>query len=114
MTSGIVRDRAAVRHLHHGSRSDPSVTTDSVSEVHRDRPATPGQRPVRCGPMSEPKWTEADIPDQTGRTALVTGASGGIGMETARQLAMAGARVFLGCRNPAKASTALESIRASV
>jgi NAD(P)-dependent dehydrogenase (short-subunit alcohol dehydrogenase family) len=68
--------------------------------------------------MSEPnqkdrKWSASDIPDQTGRTALVTGASSGIGLEAARALAAAGGRVLLGCRNPDKASAAVESIRSS-
>jgi NAD(P)-dependent dehydrogenase (short-subunit alcohol dehydrogenase family) len=63
--------------------------------------------------MGEAKWTEADIPDQTGRTAVITGASTGIGLETARQLAIAGARVLLGCRTRDKAERAATSIRES-
>jgi len=55
-------------------------------------------------------WTEADIPDQTGRTALVTGANTGIGFEAARALAEHGARVLLGCRNPDKAADAQQRI----
>ena len=38
-------------------------------------------------------WTEADIPDLTGRTAVVTGANGGLGLQTALALASAGAHV---------------------
>ena len=33
-----------------------------------------------------PKWTAADVPDQTGRVALVTGANAGLGLETAAVL----------------------------
>jgi NAD(P)-dependent dehydrogenase (short-subunit alcohol dehydrogenase family) len=61
--------------------------------------------------MSRSTWSEADIPDQSGRIALVTGASGGIGFETARALAEKGARVLLGCRNQEKGAAAMERIR---
>ncbi|MEV0966682.1 oxidoreductase [Streptomyces sp. NPDC049910] len=44
-------------------------------------------------------WSTADVPDQGGRTALVTGGSGGIGLETARVLAARGAHVVLACRS---------------
>ncbi len=37
------------------------------------------------------KWTTADIPDQHGRVAVVTGANSGLGLVTARELARAGA-----------------------
>jgi NAD(P)-dependent dehydrogenase (short-subunit alcohol dehydrogenase family) len=55
-------------------------------------------------------WTEADIPDQTGRTALITGANSGIGWEAARALAQSGAHVVMACRNPAKAVDAEAAI----
>ena len=61
--------------------------------------------------MSE-KWTTADIPDQGGRTALVTGANSGLGLQTARALAIAGATVLLGCRDAERAGRARERIRA--
>jgi NAD(P)-dependent dehydrogenase (short-subunit alcohol dehydrogenase family) len=55
-------------------------------------------------------WRAADIPDLHGRVALVTGASGGIGLATAAQLARGGARTFLGCRDPERAARAGEAI----
>jgi NAD(P)-dependent dehydrogenase (short-subunit alcohol dehydrogenase family) len=57
-------------------------------------------------------WTFADIPDQTGRTAIVTGANTGIGLETARMLAQKGADVVLACRNAEKGAAAVAQILA--
>jgi NAD(P)-dependent dehydrogenase (short-subunit alcohol dehydrogenase family) len=57
-------------------------------------------------------WTATDIPDQTGRVALVTGANSGLGFQTARRLAARGATVMMGCRDAEKAAGAIASIRA--
>lgn len=57
------------------------------------------------------KWTLDQMPDQTGRTAIVTGANTGIGFETAAALAAKNASVVLACRNRAKADDAIERIR---
>jgi NAD(P)-dependent dehydrogenase (short-subunit alcohol dehydrogenase family) len=59
------------------------------------------------------KWTAADIPDQTGRIAVVTGANSGLGLVTARELARAGASVVLACRDTAKGAKAAGAIRAA-
>jgi NAD(P)-dependent dehydrogenase (short-subunit alcohol dehydrogenase family) len=59
-------------------------------------------------------WTAADIPDQDGRTTVVTGANGGLGLETARALAGSGAHVVMAARNQDKAAAAVEDIRGEV
>ena len=56
-------------------------------------------------------WTTDDIPDQRGRLAIVTGATGGLGLETALALAGAGAEVVLAGRNPLKGDRAERMIR---
>ena len=53
----------------------------------------------------------ASIPSLAGRTAVVTGASSGLGLETAAALACAGARVLLVGRNPPKTAAALDDVR---
>ncbi|MFX0573913.1 oxidoreductase [Nocardia nepalensis] len=62
------------------------------------------------------RWDTSDIPDQSGRTIIVTGANSGLGAATARALAGAGAQVILACRNVAKAERVAGEIgeRASV
>ncbi|HEX3787424.1 MAG TPA: oxidoreductase [Pseudonocardiaceae bacterium] len=55
-------------------------------------------------------WTEQDIPDQSGRTILVTGANSGLGLRSARVLAAAGARVLLGCRSAERGAAAVAMI----
>src|SRR5947209_544513 len=60
------------------------------------------------------KWTPAQIPDQHGRVAVVTGANSGIGFFAARELARAGARVVLAVRNADKGAEAGRDIAAAV
>ncbi len=56
------------------------------------------------------RWTEADVPVQRGRTAVITGANTGLGFETARVLAARGARVVLACRDLGRAKDAAARI----
>ena len=57
-------------------------------------------------------WTTADIPDQSGRLALITGANSGLGLETARALLARGATVLLACRNRERAEAARQQLEA--
>ena len=59
---------------------------------------------------SDGKWTNGDIPDQSGRVAIVTGANTGLGYHAAAALAQTGARVVLAVRNLEKGNHALARI----
>ena len=63
--------------------------------------------------MPRRKWTARDIPDQSGRVAVVTGSNTGIGLETVAALARRGAHVVLACRDQAKGRSAADGIAAA-
>lgn len=58
------------------------------------------------------KWSESDIPDQSGRTVLITGANSGLGLRNAKVLAEKGARVLLACRSAERGAQALDAVKA--
>ncbi|MCX4878727.1 MULTISPECIES: oxidoreductase [unclassified Streptomyces] len=60
------------------------------------------------------KWNITDIPDQTGRTAVVTGANSGLGIATVEALAGAGAHVVLAVRDPKRGEAAAARVNGSV
>jgi NAD(P)-dependent dehydrogenase (short-subunit alcohol dehydrogenase family) len=62
------------------------------------------------GPVGH--WTADDIPDLSGRTAVVTGANSGLGYHTTRELARHGAKVIMAVRSDARGRSALEALRA--
>ena len=59
-------------------------------------------------------WKVRDIPDLSGKVAVVTGGNGGLGLATARQLAAHGATVVIGARDLAKSEAACGSIKSAV
>ncbi|MFC7234867.1 oxidoreductase [Halosegnis marinus] len=59
-------------------------------------------------------WNTSDIPDQSGRRVVVTGANSGIGLEATRELARAGAYVVMACRSVARGEDAADDVRRTV
>ncbi|KAL7932824.1 NAD(P)-binding protein [Trichoderma chlorosporum] len=55
-------------------------------------------------------WNDVSIPNLAGKVALVTGGNSGIGLQTVKQLALHGAKVYLGARSEARAKEAIDSI----
>lgn len=77
--------------------------------------ALAGYHAISFGERS--RWTAEDVArdaELAGRVAIVTGSNSGIGKETARMLAMHGARVILGCRDLARAEEAAADIRSQI
>ncbi|WP_435359015.1 oxidoreductase [Haloarchaeobius sp. DFWS5] len=62
---------------------------------------------------SSKEWTAADIPDQSGRTIVVTGANSGLGFEATKALAAKGAHVVMACRSLERANEAASEIEST-
>src|SRR4051794_29875110 len=56
-------------------------------------------------------WSLSDIPDQHGKTVLITGANSGLGLASAEALAGRGAHVLLACRHAGRGAEALAKVR---
>ncbi len=72
---------------------------------HADSPTPP------AGAPSGAAWSPTQVGDQSGRTALVTGANSGLGLEVSAVLARAGARVVMTARSRERGETALAEVR---
>ncbi|KIJ60476.1 hypothetical protein HYDPIDRAFT_170237 [Hydnomerulius pinastri MD-312] len=58
-----------------------------------------------------PSFTEASVPDLSGKVVIVTGANAGIGKETARVLLAKNAKVYIACRDASKGEAALKGLK---
>lgn len=64
--------------------------------------------------MGDISWSSAEIPDQSGRTVVITGANSGLGFAATKLFARKGAHVVMACRNLDRARTAQEEVRSSL
>jgi len=59
----------------------------------------------------KPTWTAEDVPDQTGKTVIITGGNSGIGKETAKALLSKGAKVYIAARSEEKSQRAIDELK---
>lgn len=60
------------------------------------------------------RWTLNHMPDQSGRIVIITGANSGLGLDTTRALARAGAHIVMACRSPHRSQAALETVQQEI
>lgn len=82
------------------------------STLARFSPLTQRHEALRIPWRQQLAWTDRDIPNQSGRTVVITGANSGLGFENARSLAGAGAHVIMVARDAAKVESARAAISA--
>ena len=87
--------------------------TAAIKPIEEAAGVIVGQAVRRPDAAMSMKWTAADVPDQAGRVAVVTGANTGIGYETAAVLARRGANVVLAVRDIDKGEEAAARITAT-
>jgi NAD(P)-dependent dehydrogenase (short-subunit alcohol dehydrogenase family) len=96
----------------HGSSRRTSLDVLRINVAHHS--LIPLRHPQHGTMCRMARWTAADIPDQSGRVAVVTGANSGLGYITSRELARTGARVVLACRDEVRGKEAIARLIAEV
>lgn len=93
----------------------PTETDDVHPPLRDGGPTSRAVAFLRSALLGRPAgaFTAADVPDQTGRTVLVTGATSGLGLRSAQLLARAGARVLLTARDPGRGEVAFRRVAAT-